>query len=67
MGDMIEIESEKPQMMMDENPTITMKLTRKKAKLEAELAKVSEAIEIIKKYPDIQRVLDTISSIGRFL
>jgi len=65
MDDMTE--SDGAMIKMEENPTITMKLTRKKAKLEAELTKINEAIEIIKKYPDIQRVLDTISSIGRLI
>jgi uncharacterized alpha/beta hydrolase family protein len=65
MDDMIE--SDGALMKMEESPTITMKLTRKKAKLEAELAKINEALEVIKKYPDIQRVLDTISSIGRLI
>ena len=65
MDDMTE--SDGAMIKMEESPTITMKLTRKKAKLEAELTKINEAIEIIKKYPDIQRVLDTISSIGRLI
>jgi hypothetical protein len=65
MDDMIE--SDRTQMLVEESPTITMKLTRKKARLEAELTKINEAIEIINKYPDIQRVLDTISSIGRLI
>ena len=66
MDDMV-VESDGALMKMEENPTITMKLNRKKAKLEAELTKINEAIEIINKYPDIQRVLDTISSIGRLI
>ena len=65
MDDMVE--SDGALMKMEENPTITMKLTRKKEKLEAELRKINEALEVIKKYPDIQRVLDTISSIGRLI
>jgi hypothetical protein len=61
------MECDKPQVMCEEAPTITVKLARKKAKLEAELAKINEAIEIINKYPDIQKVLDTVSSISRLI
>ena len=44
--------------------TLSSKLNQKKKRLEDELAKVNEAIDIINKNPDVVKVLDTIASIS---
>jgi len=47
--------------------SLTVKLTRKKERLESELEKINEAIEIVTRNPEIQKVLDTVSSINRLI
>ena len=44
--------------------TLASKLSQKKKRLEDELAKVNEAIDIVSRNPDVIKVLDTLSSIS---
>ena len=48
-------------------PTLTIELTRKKERLEAELAKVNEVLAVVKKNPEVQQVFDAVSTIRGIL
>lgn len=45
-------------------PPLATRLSRKKEQLEEELKAVNEALEMLKKFPEVQSVLNALSKIG---
>lgn len=55
---------EKPVQCGDES--VTARLMRRKLQLSYELKEVNDAIELLNSVPDIGKVLDAISRVGRY-
>ena len=48
-------------------PTLTVSLEQKIARLQAEMDNLNKALSIVKAHPEVQEVLDVVSSIRRLL
>ena len=60
-------QQEKIAAICEDSPSLTTNLMYRKEWLEAELAKINEAISIVTAHPEVQQVLDCVSSIRGLL
>lgn len=64
MDDQLANTSEQPVMMDSRRPTVTENLAGRKKNLERELSRVNDALDLLERTPDVQKVLDSLSGLN---